>query len=585
MVGLESSGFGIRWGHGLTYSNRLTVQNRGINGNSWAMVDCPYLVRSNGGETLCLVRGFYTALWFDEVGSAWVPRFGVHDRLEHQSGEYVHTDARGIRTRFYDFATSEGPQGQLKGFEDAFGHTGVAEYDTLQRLETFELSGPGGASNQYEYDYYETGEVAGRLEWVTLWVNGAEVRRNEFEYYTSSDADGNSGDLKRMAIQQRVGASWDNLEHYYFRYYTLGEANGFRWGLKYVVGPGAYAAMEADSIDPLSATDAVLAGYADNYFEYDAQKRVVLEEVSGGSRTYQFERSVSAFSPGPSEFNQWVTKTVETLPDGNRNIVFANRAGQVMLKVFASADESEQWCTYNRYDDHCRVVMRAEPSAFKKVAGAYYDESKADLLDYNATNGQFKYLNNDSGLIHLTEYYPDVSPPTEGAPGYLKSRQVKKGVQGTAIKIRDWEYTSRTAQGQTIYPVRKEICYPSASNQLLQIECTLYSYTWHTDTLQMLTRTTTLPAVAASEHGSGGTDTRVEEFDGYGRVIELQDERGIVTGHSYDLATGALVQRVDDVGGLDLVTDYEHDDLGRITQELEPVHQVDLVTPSVRRAK
>ena len=67
--------------------------------------------------------------------------------------------------------------------------------------------------------------------------------------------------------------------------------------------------------------------------------------------------------------------------------------------------------------------------------------------------------------------------------------------------------------------------------------------------------------------------------------------------------TGAVTQRIDDVdtaqvsdepagwetptgGGLHLVTDFEHDDQGRITQMLGPVHTVDIggTATSVRRA-
>src|SRR5258708_7018890 len=80
------------------------------------------------------------------------------------------------------------------------------------------------------------------------------------------------------------------------------------------------------------------------------------------------------------------------------------------------------------------------------------------------------------------------------------------------------------------------------------------------------------------------------------------DERGFITGMSYDVPTGALIQRIDDVntslvnapsgwitpsgGGLHLVTDLQFDSQGRTTQVLGPTHTIDLnsVATPIRRA-
>jgi hypothetical protein len=81
------------------------------------------------------------------------------------------------------------------------------------------------------------------------------------------------------------------------------------------------------------------------------------------------------------------------------------------------------------------------------------------------------------------------------------------------------------------------------------------------------------------------------------------DRRGFITRLTYDVVSGAVTQRIDDVdtaqvsdepegwetptgGGLHLVTDFEHDDQGRITQMLGPVHTVDIggTATSVRLA-
>src|SRR5207248_4288589 len=137
--------------------------------------------------------------------------------------------------------------------------------------------------------------------------------------------------------------------------------------------------------------------YADNYFEYDTTGRVTKEVVqgegcstcSGGLGTYTYSYSGSAFTQG---FNNWVYKTVETLPDGNQNLVYCNWSGEVMLKVYHDATTGQDWDTYYRYDGGGRVVLTAYPSA---VTG--YDETSPDLLV--SVGGHYQYLSDTSGLI------------------------------------------------------------------------------------------------------------------------------------------------------------------------------------------
>src|ERR1044072_8412193 len=38
---LVSNGFGVRWGHTRSYSNQLSTQDQGVNGNSWFVRECP----------------------------------------------------------------------------------------------------------------------------------------------------------------------------------------------------------------------------------------------------------------------------------------------------------------------------------------------------------------------------------------------------------------------------------------------------------------------------------------------------------------------------------------------------------------
>jgi hypothetical protein len=115
-------------------------------------------------------------------------------------------------------------------------------------------------------------------------------------------------------------------------------------------------------------------------------------------------------------------------------------------------------------------------------------------------------------------------------------------------------------------------------------------------------KTTTWPVIPTSQNGSGVAAQMREYFDVYGNLLWKMDERGFITGMTYDIPTGALVQRIDDVntslvaapagwttpagGGLHLITDFEHDAQGRPTQSLGPWHEIDIdgVATNIRRA-
>src|SRR5262249_55753812 len=117
---------------------------------------------------------------------------------------------------------------------------------------------------------------------------------------------------------------------------------------------------------------------------------------------------------------------------------------------------------------------------------------------------------------------------------------------------------------------------------------TTYSYTFRPRTCAVQQKRTTWPVIPTRQNGSGIAAQMFEYFDVYGNLIWKMDERGFITGFTYDIPSGALLQRIDDVntalvsapagwttpsgGGLHLITDYQFDALGRPTQSLGPWH-------------
>lgn len=72
---LDSTDFGLPWGHTRSYSNRVTAPDEGINGSSWFVKEVPQLANINpdpsdpNKATICAIRVINDAIWFDYIGS------------------------------------------------------------------------------------------------------------------------------------------------------------------------------------------------------------------------------------------------------------------------------------------------------------------------------------------------------------------------------------------------------------------------------------------------------------------------------------------------------------------------------------
>jgi hypothetical protein len=316
------------------------------------------------------------------------------------------------------------------------------------------------------------------------------IRQAVFTYYGDGQSGGNPRDLETEQIEDAGG---NVLDTSYFRYYQPGEVNGFTDGLKYYLSPESYARAAAALGDPLTATDAQLAPYADDYYQYDSQQRVTLATVQGagatGPGTYTYSYTTSSNANG---YNAWQTKTVETLPDGNTNTVYTNDAGEVMLTDFDDVSDptnpalqGQHWITLDRYDSQQgRLIEEAQPSA---VTG--YSDSYADLMNFQ--NGTSTYLSNSSGVIDLYDYGTATTATSTTAGdvlGYAKDEKVQVGQSGTPILLDSSQYIAHTANGVTVYPRASSTVYRNTDGS--GGETTSDSYTWFAGTDRIRSDTT-----------------------------------------------------------------------------------------------
>ncbi|MCA8991914.1 MAG: hypothetical protein KDA88_08040 [Planctomycetaceae bacterium] len=628
----------MNWSHTRTYSNQQTENfNRG-NGWNWNPTAWPYLSGSPlAGSSLTLFDDLYDLRFFslDPATGLYSAQYSSLATIVHDTtnSKFVLTETDGTVRQFHDFSHSTRPGGFISRTEPGGNTLSVVQEsgDKIVELQQSAVVDGDTVTESMLYQYFASGASSGQLQSCTLRrkINTGsweDILRATYDYYgsvnagssstsTSSSAASNEmwgsvNDLRSVTRQEWDGSAWQDLGTSYYRYYKSGDTNGNAHNIKFVCRPAAYAKLSAATGgNPDSASDATVALYADSYFEYDANNRVVLEQPFAGSETilFTYERNprypdAPLNSSSSSYFldqNVWIFKTTETLQDGSQRIIYANYAGLTMLYVVvdenggsSSSGTAQGWCSFSRYNERGQKILSAEPSA---VLG--YDEDLDDLLGYNAGTGSYQYLRNTEGLISLTEYYEALpsSSSSGSAPvpvGYTKSKKIQQGQQGSPILLSSWEYTSHAAGGSTIFPVSKATQYPDDTDDTKTIETT-YSYTFYTGTTQVEQRTTTLPVVTTTQNGSGTANSRMEYYDQFGYLTWTMDERGFLTNYTYDVITGALVQRIDDVdtsvvtnhptgwstpsgGGLNLVTDYESDDRGRITQELGPVHTVDI---------
>ncbi len=593
---LGSEGYGKFWGHTLSWTNGAGYASTSFSGSGMVVSELPYLMQD--ATHVVAISDGTTARYFDKVGSVYNPRFYLQEQLTYNAtpGEFVLTDTTGNSVTFLDFGAGRpaNARGQFQSLKDPAGNviTVTSRTSDGKPAEVQRSTTVGGVTTieSLQYVYLTTGPNTGLLDKVTLRRkvgsgNFVDVRKEVFTYY-AGEAYGNTGNLKLAVLQDGAG---NVLDTQYFRWYT-GEAGGYVGGLKYHFGHESYGRLLAAVPNPAGATDDLVAPFADHYFEYNGSKQVTKEVVQGagcsscfgGQGTFTYSYAANA---NPNGYNSYKYKTVESLPDGNENIIFSNFAGGVMVEAFHEVSSGRKWITFHQYDESTgREILMAHPSA---VTG--YDETKPDLL--NNVSGNYQYLRDNAGLIEVTNYYASTTATETtpgGAAGYFQDRRLKQGETNPAILQESAQYFAHTGGGATVYPVASSTVYRNTDGTGAQT--TSYSYTWLASSAQMQSMTVSLPVISSAQNGPGTADVQTIFVDTYSREIWRKDGEGFLHYTAYDPGTGAITKTITDVntslsadftnlpagwttpagGGLHLITQMEVDQLGRTTKLTRP---------------
>ena len=600
LAGVAGDGFGsplaspVRWSNAFGYADQAA-------GSGTQVGDLTRVADAGAGDgTLAVITSPSASVNFTKTGSTFAAQFGSPTALtlDATAHEYTVTGGDGSTQVFYDLdpATPAGRRGKFKSRTDAAGNaTAVTAWDASDRPLALEKTDAAtGATERVAYTYAAGGQIASIVRSRKPGGGAfAVVRTTTLTYATPAGASAPA--LVGTAEADAAGAT---LGETYNRYYAGGTSAGYPGALQYHLGETATAQLkQAYAGTALAAlTDAQVAAYADNAFEYDVARRVTkavtagagCSACSGGQGTSLVQYAANAGGSGGA--NEWKAKVTETLDDGTVTRKYANANGQTMLAaVTEPGGAGRTWLTYTRFNADGQIALTAAPSA---VTG--YDEALLDLVGYGGGTAA-TYLGDTAGLI-TTYAYAAATTATDAAAGdvtgYVTGASVQNGETGTAVQQSAATYIARTAGGSTKY-------HPAAGTQYRNADgtggqTTTTAYTWQGATHQVASATTTRPAVTAAQDGPGTAAAGTVVSDGLGRAVWGKDAVGVLTYTAYDAGTGTVVKSIADVNvantadfvnlpsgwttpggaGLHLVSTYEVDSLGRTTKSVDPLGHV-----------
>jgi YD repeat-containing protein len=583
-------GYGLATGldHRFRYVARLSSNVAGMNGNSWVVTSLPYVHYSTatiaGMPAKVVLMGMGGAQWEWVSGTGYVGLFGTRRRLDVIGSNVRMLSSDGGMVTFYGPSIASPLRGRQQSAVSPQGVITTVTYDGNSRIASETRTDPvSGDQAMLLYTFAPSGVHQGRITRVEkrLVRSGVEhpIHRWLFTYHSGADSAGSLNDLKTAEEQilEAATGSWASLGTRYFRYYKSNSGIGFTHGLRYVVEADGYARMKELGIDPENVsqtTDAVLAGYAAESYEYDADRRHSKVVLRAGTETTTFAR---LNSDGASVRN-WARREIATRPDGSTLTTYFDTAERRVLEILKNG--SDDWPEYWEFNADNRETLHATSSAIASVTEPA-----------NASQNFTVTLKAGAGLIETKDYYPASGGGAGSAPLHLKLTSVKEGASGTPVKQQELTYLARTVGGDTIYMTANATVFRDSNGGGTSPATTENLYSWRGSTFAVLSHTVTPPVVGTGENGTGVKTSRVTFYDDYGNARWRKNERGRIDYAVYDRITGALHFRIEDANTADLQdvpagwstpvgfgssrrTDSQSDRLGRSTLVLGPAHLV-----------
>jgi RHS repeat-associated protein len=591
-------------------------------GNGWSRTASPTLTTHGVDPTRpaavsISVGGTDTRVFRDVAAAGATPVFvrasgqGSTATFVASGSQYVFRTLAGSTLTFngYDSTVPAAARGQLVSRVDAPGNRLVYSFnpDGSTARITSSLAGQSLAQEIQDYAYLPaTDPNVGKVGRIDIRRGDTTlVRSVVFAYHTGASPKGALGDLASLTVRDAAGRLIDSRHYRY-----VAAVNGASL-LQYAFDFDAARRATAAGINLTTATNSAVAPFASNFYQYDAQNRVIRHDLQGvgcssctggiGTFTYAYATNPRAVFGSNVD---WRTKTTETRPDGTQRIVYSNVRLQPMLEVMRTTEGgvTKQYGTHTRYDSRGLPVWVASPEAVTLPANLADIEQYPDLL--NEVAGNFQYISDSSGLIEVTNYATATTATATAAGSvarFVESAAMQRGELGVPAAQEAFTYfLVRANDGSAVAPLATRTTYPNTTTAGGQT--TSYDYTFTVAfaqgwTTQIVSQRTTLPVVSTAQNGPGTAVVVEQVFDAAGREIWSRDGDGFLRYTQYDPGTAAVVKTIVDVntartgefqglpagwgtragGGLHLVTAFEADRLGRTVKATAPNGNVSYV--------
>ena len=586
-VGLSLPAPGFSWAVGRSFNSRQEASSshtasNGPQGANWFQMSAPEIVLYDdpsdaADDVLYLIGGAESFIEYKRVSTSsdtFRATNGASGAVLFEAGAtnepdtYTVYDMTGHEAVFFGFDADASPaEGQLWKVSDPAGNTAFLGDDTTGSA-AITLGFTAGGLQQYAFDTadrrftysYTSVDGTNRLtsvvaetktggSWFSSPTGVEEVGRVEYSYYSNSyNTYGQSGDLELVTTTTPLSDSGvSSIKNKYFRYYqgtyNASSNPGHDHEVRAVLD--WEGARNLDHSAPYSYRTMSYGSGFDEYLmvamEYDANYRVSSAVVNGcgcgggatGEHLFTYDTNGS-HPAGASYDEEWLTRTIVEQPDGLFVTQYFDEVGQALSLVKTDGDPSsctpDTWVTRVERDSDGLVTLVATPAnenGYTHSTGAITASSSAGLIS--------SFVRSSSG--ETTGYVLD-SKWQEGSSGtaYYNST-VAFGVQEIAVGD---TYVARPH----VTSSRSYFNEVSTSPASTDYDEMTYSTTFRSGTLSVETTTTTMPAVATGDNGSGSTTSTSMYLNADGTRGFAKSPSGLISYWAYD--NGQVVTAVED---------------------------------------